>query len=289
MADTPIENRSDTFDIGGDLTVKRLGFGAMRITGEDIIGPPESEAEAKRVLRRAVELGVDFIDTADSYGPGVSESLIGEELDPDEAVVGTKGGLLRTPDGEWHRHGDPTYLWNAHLCSHDRLDTGTIDLYQLHRIDEDTPLEDSVHALAEMKEEGYVNHLGLSNVTVEQLDEAREIVDIATVQNEYNVATRPDADEAVLEVCERDGIGFIPWFPLGGGDLDEAARETLDAVADEQDATAPQVSIAWLLQRSPVMLPIPGTGSVDHLEENVAASALELTDDQVARLDAVVE
>jgi len=278
---------SDTFDIGDD-TVHRLGFGAMRLTGEDIIGRPDDPDEARRVVERAVDLGVDFVDTADSYGPGVSERVLGEALDlagdDSDVFVATKCGLLRNPDGDWLAHGDPDYLWNAMLCSVDRLGVDTIDLYQFHRPDPDTPFLDSVHALAEMKDDGYVKHVGLSNVSVEQLEAAREVVDVATVQNRYNVANRDN--EAVLDACEDAGIGFIPWFPLGAGDLGDRAK-VLDDIADEHDATRRQVAIAWLLRRSPVTLPIPGTGSVDHLEENVAASALadELTDGEVARLD----
>ncbi|WP_232687149.1 aldo/keto reductase [Halobacterium zhouii] len=277
-----MENESGTFDIGGELSVNRLGFGAMRITGEDIIGAPQDENEAHRVLQRAVDLGVDFIDTADSYGPGVSERLIGEALDDGDAVVATKAGLLRNESGDWLAHGDPDYIRNQVLCSLDRLDTDTIDLYQFHRPDPDTPFEDSVHAFAELKDDGLVNHVGLSNVSVEQLETARDIVDVATVQNSYNVADREHED--VLEVCEENDIGFIPYFPMGAGDLGEK-RDTLEDIADEHDATVRQVALAWLLEHSPVTLPIPGTGSVDHLESNVAASQLELTDDNLARLD----
>ncbi|MFB6075166.1 MAG: aldo/keto reductase [Haloarculaceae archaeon] len=276
-------NESSTFDIGGELTVHRLGYGGMRITGENIIGPPEDEDEARAVLRRADELGVDFIDTADAYGPGVSERLIGTTLDVDreDLVVATKGGLLRHPDGEWPRHGDPEYLWNAVLCSLDRLRTDQIDLYQYHRPDPDVPFEDSVAALAEMKERGLVRHVGLSNVSVEQLETARDIVDIATVQNEYNVANREDED--VLRACEEYDVGFIPWFPIAAGELGEK-RAVLEDVAAAHDASLYQVALAWLLGHSDVILPIPGTSSPEHLEENVAASQLELTDDEMARL-----
>jgi len=277
-----VDNESDTFEIGGEDTVHRLGYGAMRLTGEEIIGPPADETEARDVLDRAVELGVDLIDTADSYGPGVSERLIGEALgDRDDVFVATKGGLLRNADGDWLPHGDPDYLRNAVLCSLDRLRTDAVDLYQLHRPDPDTPFEDSVTALAELQDEGLVRHVGLSNVSVEQLDRAREIVDVATVQNEYNVANRED--EAVLEACEDYGIGFVPWFPLGAGDLDER-RDAVETVADAHDAAPQQVALAWLLEHSPVTLPIPGTSSRDHLEQNVAASAIDLTDEQYRRL-----
>ncbi|WP_121823370.1 aldo/keto reductase [Halostella salina] len=277
-----MHNESDTFELGGEDTVHRLGYGAMRLTGDDIVGPPADEAAARDLLERAIDLGVDLIDTADSYGPGVSERLIGETLgDTDDVLVATKGGLLRNADGDWLPHGDPDYLRNAVLCSLDRLRTDAIDLYQLHRPDPDTPFEDSVTALAELQDDGLVRHVGLSNVSVEQLDTAREIVDVATVQNEYNVGNRED--EAVLEACEEYGIGFIPWFPLGAGDLGEKA-ETVASVADAHDATPQQIALAWLLNHSPVILPIPGTSSVDHLEGNVAASAIDLTDEQYRRL-----
>ncbi|SDN18571.1 hypothetical protein SAMN04487949_3588 [Halogranum gelatinilyticum] len=279
----PVINESDVFHLDGETPVHRLGFGAMRLTGEDIIGDPESPENARKVLHTALARGVDFIDTADSYGPAVSERLIGEALAPypDDLVVATKGGLLRNPDGEWLPNGDPDYLRNALLGSLDRLRVDTIDLYQYHRPDPDTPFEDSVHALAEQKDEGRIKHLGLSNVSVEQLDEARDIVDIATVQNQYNVGDRESED--VLQACEEYDIGFIPWFPLGAGDLGEKESVVAD-VADAHDATPQQISLAWLLHHSPVMLPIPGTSSVDHLEDNVAAASIELTDDELARL-----
>ncbi|MDS0220443.1 aldo/keto reductase [Haloarcula sp. S1AR25-5A] len=275
-------NESDTFDIGGDLTVHRLGFGAMRLTGEDIIGEPDDEEHARAVLERAVDLGVDFIDTADSYGPGVSERLIGEALDTerDDLVIATKGGLLRNTDADWLAHGDPDYLHNAQLCSRDRLRMDPIDLYQYHRPDPDTPFEDSIHALAEMKDEGLIRHIGVSNVSVEQLDRARDIVDVATVQNQYNVAHRDDED--VLAACENYGIGFIPWFPLGAGDLDGV--DGIDEIAERHDATPYQIALAWLLGHSDVTLPIPGTSSLDHLEQNVAASAIDLSDEELAQL-----
>ena len=280
-----ITDRRDTFDIGGDLTVNRLGFGAMRVTGEDIIGRPDDEAEAKRVLRRAVELGVDFIDTADSYGPGVSERLIGEALgDPDNVVVASKAGLLRNHEGEWLPHGDPDFLKNQVLCSLDRLGTDTIDLYQFHRPDPDTDFEESVHAFAEMKDAGQIEHVGLSNVTVEQLETATEIVDIATVQNRYNVGHRDDED--VLQACERLDVGFIPWGPMYAVDEDETP-DAVDEVADRHDATPRQVALAWLLDHSDVTLPIPGTSSVDHLESNVAAVGLSLTGEDMAALNEI--
>jgi aryl-alcohol dehydrogenase-like predicted oxidoreductase len=278
-----LEETCDTFDIGGDLTVRRLGFGAMRITGPGIIGPPEDPAEARRVLDRAEELGVDLVDTADSYGPGVSERLLREAGTPSTAVVATKGGLLRAPDGDWLRHGDPDYLRNAALCSRDRLGVETIDLYQYHAPDADVPIEESMRALADLKDRGLIRHVGVSNVSVDQLARARDVVSIATVQNEYNVADRTHED--VLDVCERDDIGFFPYFPLGGGDLG-AKADVLADVAAANDATPRQIALAWLLEHSPVLLPIPGTSTVDHLEENVAAAAIDLDDDEMARLSA---
>ncbi|OYR52963.1 oxidoreductase [Halorubrum sp. Ea1] len=277
--------RSETFDVGGDLTVNRLGFGAMRVTGEDIIGRPADEEEAKRVLRRAVELGVDFVDTADSYGPGVSERLIGEALgDPDDVVVASKAGLLRNREGDWLPHGDPDFLKNQVLCSLDRLGADTIDLYQFHRPDPDTDFEASVHAFAEMKDAGQIAHVGLSNVTVEQLETATEIVDIATVQNRYNVGHRDDED--VLRACERDDVGFIPWGPMYAV-FQEGPAAVLDEVAERRDATPQQVALAWLLEHSDVTLPIPGTSSVEHLETNVAAADLSLTDEDMTALDEI--
>ena len=293
MVEVP-ENRSDTFDIGGELTVHRLGFGAMRVTGEDIIGRPDDEAAARSLVQRAVGLGVDFVDTADSYGPGVSECIVGdalyseetadsgEALATEEVVVASKAGLLRNRDGDWIPHGDPDFIRNQALCSLDRLGVEAIDLYQFHRPDPDTPFEDSVHAFAELKDEGLVEHVGLSNVDVEQLDEARDVVDVVTVQNRYNVGNREHED--VLEACEELGIGFVPWYPMGAGDLDEK-QSVLADVAEAHDATPQQVALAWLLEHSPVTLPIPGTSSVEHLEENVAASALELSDEELKRLD----
>ncbi|MFB6123465.1 MAG: aldo/keto reductase [Haloferacaceae archaeon] len=278
-------NQSDTFDVGGDLTVRRLGFGAMRLTGEDIVGPPDDEDDARGVIRRAVDLGVDFVDTADSYGPGVSERLLGEELDgSDDVVVASKAGLLRHRDGEWLPHGDPDYLHNQVLCSLDRLDTDAIDLYQFHRPDPDVDFAESVHAFAEMKDAGQIRHVGLSNVTVEQLETARDVVEIATVQNRYNVGNRDDED--VLRACEAHDVGFIPWGPMYTVD-EEGVAGPLRDVADAHDATPRQVALAWLLHHSDVTLPIPGTSSVDHLESNVAASRLSLTDDEMATLNAV--
>ena len=274
-------NASETFDIGGSTTVHRMGYGAMRVTGEGVIGPPEDEAAAKDLLRHAVDLGVDFIDTADSYGPGVSERLIGEALDPEDAVVATKAGLLRDTDTEWKPHGHPDYIRNQVLVSRDRLGVDTIDLYQFHRPDPDTDFEASVQAFAELKDQGLVEHVGLSNVSVAQLETARDHVEVATVQNHYNIGERGSED--VLEACGEYGIGFMPWFPIAAGEMD-ALGEAVDDVADAQDATRAQVALAWLLERSDLMPPIPGTASIDHLEENVAASEVELTEAEYARL-----
>ena len=277
------DDSNGTFDLDGDLTVNRLGFGAMRLTGEGVMGPPDDEEEVKNVLRRARDLGIDFIDTADSYGPGVSERLIAETFGPDyeDVTIATKGGLWRTLAGDWPTCGEPEYLQNTLMGSLDRLGVDSIDLYQYHRPDPDTPFADSVGQLAEFKDEGYVDHVGISNVSVEQLDEARDIVEIATVQNRYNVGDRDS--EAVLEACGEYGIGFIPWFPLGSGDLGDRG-EIVAEIADAHDASEQQVALAWLLGRSEVTLPIPGTSSVSHLEDNVAAAEIDLSDDEMARL-----
>ena len=277
-----LQNASDTFDIGGELTVHRLGYGAMRITGEDILGPPADESAAIDLVRHARDLGVDFIDTADSYGPGASERLLGSALDgADDVTLATKAGYVRGPSGEWFPHGDPDYIRNQVLVSLDRLGVDAIDLYQFHCPDPDTPFEDSVETFAELKDEGLVEHVGLSNVSVDQLETARDIVEIATVQNQYNVATRED--EHVLQACEEYDIGFIPWFPLAAGELGDVADD-LDAVADNHDATRQQIALAWLLEHSDVTLPIPGTSSRDHLEENIAASHIDLTGEEYNRL-----
>jgi aryl-alcohol dehydrogenase-like predicted oxidoreductase len=271
-------NESDTFAIGGDMQVHRLGFGAMRITGENIIGPPADEDAARDLLRHAVDSGIDFIDTADSYGPAVSERLIGEAIETDDVVVATKAGLLRNAGGEWLNHGDPDYIRNQVLVSRDRLGVDSIDLYQFHSPDPDTPFEESIQAFAELKDEGFVEHVGVSNVSVDQLELARDHVEVATVQNRYNLGHRDDED--VLEACEAYGIGFIPWYPLAAGAMDGI----LGDVADSHDATPYQIALAWLLDHSEVMLPIPGTSSKKHLAENIAASTIELSDEEYARL-----
>ena len=269
----------DTFKIGGDLEVRRLGFGAMRITGNGIWGPPDDPEAARSLLRRVVELGIDLIDTADSYGPEVSENLIAEALSPypDGLVIATKGGLRRTGPGQWPRDARPERLRETCEGSLRRLKLDRIDLYQLHAPDPKVPYEDSVGALKELQDEGKIRHIGISNVSVEQLDQARGMVDVATVQNRYNLTDRSSED--VLDACEQAGIGFIPWFPLATGSLAEPGGP-LDAAARAHDASPGQVAIAWLLARSEVMLPIPGTSSVEHLEENVAAQELTLGDDE---------
>lgn len=280
---TPSAAASGTFDIGGDLTVTRLGFGAMRITGPGIwMDPPDRDA-AIALLRRLPDLGVDFIDTADSYGPHVSEELIRDALHPYErTIVATKAGLLRTgPDG-WHPFARPDYLRQAVHLGLRRLGVERIELFQLHRIDANHPREEQFELLAELQRDGLIGHVGLSEVTVEELDAARAIVPIATVQNLYNVGNRQSED--VLDRCEQLGIGFIPWFPLAAGELAQPGG-VVHEVAQRHGATAGQVALAWLLQRSPVMLPIPGTSSIAHLEENVAAADLRLTDEDIATLD----
>ena len=273
----------DTFTIGGDLDVQRLGFGAMRITGDGIWGPPDDPDEAKRLLRRVVELGMDLIDTADSYGPEVSENLIAEALHPypDALVVATKGGLRRTGPGAWPRDARPERLKECCEGSLRRLRLDRIDLYQLHAPDPKVPFEDSVGALKELQDEGKIRHIGISNVSVEQLDQAREVADVVSVQNRYNLTDRDS--EQVLEACERRGIAFVPWFPLATGRLAEPGG-VLDELARAHDATPAQIALAWLLARSRVMLPIPGTSSVEHLEENLAATRIELSPSEVEEI-----
>ena len=274
-----------SFSIGGDLEVRRLGFGAMRITGDGIWGPPDDPEGAKRILRRVVELGVNLIDTADSYGPEVSANLIAEALHPypEGLVIATKGGLRRTGPGQWPRDGRPERLKECCEASLRRLRVERIDLYQLHAPDPRVPLEDSMCALKELQEDGKIRHVGISNVSVEELERARAVVDVVTVQNRYNLTERHS--ESVLEACERDGLGFIPCFPLAIGELARPGG-LLDDLAQRHDAAPGQLALAWLLARSPVMLPIPGTASVEHLEENVAAQSIELDPDEVSRLAA---
>jgi len=279
---SPVVANSGEFVLGGELTVRRLGFGAMRITGPGIWGPPADEAEAVRVLRRAVELGVTFIDTADSYGPYVSEELIRTALHPypEDLVIATKAGLVRTGPNEWHPVGRPEYLRQEVEMSLRRLGVERIDLFQLHRIDEQVPLGDQLGELRMLQDEGKINKIGLSEVGVEQIRQAREIVDIVSVQNLYNLVERRSAD--VLDYCAAEGLGFIPWYPIAVREL----SGPVERIAAAHDATPAQVALAWLLAVSPVMLPIPGTGSVAHLEENLAAADLTLTPDEVRELSA---
>jgi aryl-alcohol dehydrogenase-like predicted oxidoreductase len=281
------DEATGTFRIGDGPTVRRLGFGAMRLTGSGIWGEPEDPDECRRVLRRAVELGVNLIDTADSYGPEVSERLIAETLHPypEELVIATKGGLTRTGPGQWPRDGRPEHLREACEGSLRRLKLDRIELYQLHAPDENVPYEESLGALIELREEGKIAHIGISNVSVELLEQALAMTEVVTVQNRYNLADR--ASEDVLDACTERGIGFIPWFPLATGQLAQPGGP-LDDVARAHDASPGQIALAWLLGRSPIMLPIPGTSKVAHLEENIAAAQVRLDDDEIRTLaDAV--
>lgn len=273
---------SGTFTIGGDLTVYRLGFGAMRITGEGIWGLPKDKQESIAVLRRALDLGVNFIDTADSYGPNVSEELIAEALYPypQGLVIATKGGLVRPGPGIWNRDGRPEHLRAALEGSLRRLRVERIDIYQYHRVDPNVPLEDSMGELARLQKEGKIHHVAISNVNADELAQARKIVPIVTVQNRYNLADHES--EQMVDICEREGIGFIPWAPLGGDSL--TSNEALSQIAKRHNATPHQIVIAWLLKRSKVMLPIPGTASLKHLEENVASATIQLSDEEFASL-----
>ena len=275
-AKRPAEKSGD-FVIGGDLRVHRLGFGAMRITGKGIWGEPKDRAEATRVLRKAVELGINFIDTADSYGPLVSEEIIAEALYPypKELVIATKAGLERPGPDQWVPNGKPAHLREGCEGSLRRLRVERIDLFQLHRIDDKVPAEDQLGTLKELQAEGKIKHIGLSEVSVAQIEHARKLVPIVTVQNRYSVLDRGAED--VLEYCERAKIGFIPWFPLGAGEL-SAAGSKLEKIAEQAKMTPSQLALAWLLRRSPVMLPIPGTSRVDHLEENVATASIKIDD-----------
>jgi aryl-alcohol dehydrogenase-like predicted oxidoreductase len=285
--DTLPAHASGQFAIGRDVRVFRLGYGAMQIPGPGVWGEPRHHDEVIRVLRRAVELGVTFIDTADSYGPEVSERLIREALHPypEGMVIATKAGLTRPGPDRWERNGKPEYLRSQAEKSLRLLGLERIELFQLHRIDPDVPLADSLGALIELQSEGKIGQIGLSQVSVPEIEAARTISPIATVQNLYNLADR--SSEPVLEYCQREGIGFIPWFPMATGRL-ATAGGPLQHIAEQHGATPAQLALAWLLQRSPVLLPIPGTSTVTHLDENVAAALIELTPDQIQQLDAAI-
>ncbi|MFC6879631.1 MULTISPECIES: aldo/keto reductase [Actinomadura] len=272
-----------TLAIGGDLVVHRLGFGAMHLTGPGVWGPPADREAAVKVARRAVELGVDFIDTADSYGPGANEELLADALHPypEKLVIGTKVGQSRPSAREWRPLGRPEYIRQQAELSLRRLRLDRIDLYQLHRIDPAVPAEEQFGALEQLQREGKIRHIGLSEVTVEQIELARRQIEVVSVQNLYNLADR--RHEAVLDYCEREGIAFIPWVPIASGSL-VGPSGVIAEVAGELGATPAQVCLAWLLHRSPVMIPIPGTSSADHLAENVASAGLELSQEQCRRL-----
>ncbi len=277
-----------TFKIGGDMEVNRLGYGAMRITGKGIWGEPRDPNEAKRVLRRAVELGVNFIDTADSYGPAVSERLIGEALSPyaREVVVATKGGLTRQGPDQWLPVGRPEYLQQEVEMSLRYLKTDRIDLWQLHRIDPKVPVEESLEPIAKLQREGRIRHVGLSEVKPKEIDRVRKVINIVSVQNMYNLADRQHED--VLEYCEMNALAFIPWFPVAAGKLAQPGGP-LDTMAKRHGVTVSQLSLAWLLHRSPVMLPIPGTSSVAHLEENMKAAEVTLSDVEMKEIESATK
>jgi pyridoxine 4-dehydrogenase len=276
---------SGTFSLGGRTPIHRLGFGAMRLTGEGIWGEPKDRAEAKRVLKRAIDLGVDFIDTADSYGPYVSEEIIAEALHPypKGLVIATKGGLVRTGPNQWLPVGRPEYLQQEVEMSLRRLKVERIDLWQLHRIDPKVPVEESLAPIKKLQEQGKILHVGLSEVKPKEIDQARKFIEIVSVQNQYNLSDRQHED--VVEYCEKHKLGFIPWFPVAAGKLARAGGP-LDAAAKKHNATTAQLSLAWLLHRSPVMLPIPGTSSVKHLEENIAAASLHLDPNEWKAIEA---
>ncbi|MBD2724640.1 aldo/keto reductase [Hymenobacter armeniacus] len=285
MSDTSTSTYNPTFALGGDLTVNRLGYGAMRITGDGIWGPPRDHAESIRVLRRAVELGVNFIDTADSYGPNVSEELIAEALHPYPAglVIGTKGGLLRTGPNEWPIDASPKHLEDALHGSLKRLRVEQIDLYQLHRVDPNVPFEQTLEFLQKAQQQGIIKHIGLSEVSVEQIKKAQEFVKVVSVQNMYSVDNRKW--EAELAYTREQGMAFIPWYPLAGGN--QQALAALGQLADKHGATPQQIALSWLLHHSPNILLIPGTSKVKHLEENMKTADIRLTADDLAALDAI--
>jgi pyridoxine 4-dehydrogenase len=277
---------SGIFTLGGDLTVNRLGYGAMRITGPGIWGEPKNPEEARRVLRRAIELGVNFIDTADSYGPYVSEQIIGDTLSPypEGIVIATKGGLTRQGPNKWLPVGRPEYLRQEVEMSLRRLRLERIDLYQLHRVDPKVPVEESLGELKKMQAEGKIRHIGLSEVKPDEIERAQRTVPIVSVQNQYNIADRKHED--TLKYCAQHQLAFVPWFPVAAGELAKSGGP-LDQMAGKHGATVAQLCIAWLLWRSPVMLPIPGTSSVSHLEENVASAQLKLSDEEWAELEKI--
>jgi pyridoxine 4-dehydrogenase len=283
MLETPV-HRSGHFDVGGELPVHRLGFGAMRIVGEGVWGEPPDRERAREVVREAVRLGTNLIDTADSYGPEISEEIIAEALHPypDDVVIATKGGFKRSGPGQWEVDCRPERLRACVEGSLKRLRLDRIELWQLHRIDDKVPLEDQVGVIADMQREGLIRFVGLSEVTVEQLSAVREHLDVVTVQNRFNYADR--AAEDVLEACAADGIGFIPWFPLAVGELAREGSE-LEEAARRHDVSPSQLALAWLLHRSPVMLPIPGTGSLEHVRENCEAALVELSEDEMRKPD----
>jgi aryl-alcohol dehydrogenase-like predicted oxidoreductase len=277
-----------TFALGGDLTVNRLGYGAMRITGAGIWGEPKDRDEARRVLQRAVELGVNFIDTADAYGPEVSENIIAEALSPypKDLVIATKGGLARSGPNKWEAVGRPEYLRQCVEMSLRRLKVERIDLYQLHRIDPKVPVEESLGALKDFQKAGKIRHIGLSEVSTAEIDQAQKTVKIVSIQNQYNLSDR--RHEKVLKYCEQHNLAFIPWFPVAAGKLAQPGGP-LDAVARNHQATVAQVSLAWLLHHSPVLLPIPGTSSVKHLEENMASAELHLSSEEWKTIESAAE
>ncbi|WP_150306499.1 aldo/keto reductase [Planctomonas psychrotolerans] len=282
---TPIAHASGTFDLGGDLPVHRLGYGTMQLTGPGVWGDPKDPEEAVRVLRRAVEMGVTFFDTADSYGPVVAEQLLRTALHPyaDDLVIATKAGLTRSGPGDWRPVGRPEYLRQQAEMSLRNLGLERIDLFQLHRIDAQVPLEDQVGELKLLQDEGKIRHIGLSEVDIAEVEAASKVATIVSVQNLFNLTDR--SAEPLLDYATENGIAFIPWFPLATGKLANAGGP-LDALAVEHDASPSQLALAWLLRRSPVMLPIPGTSTVAHLEDNVRAASIELTDDEFAALSA---
>jgi pyridoxine 4-dehydrogenase len=286
--ETLLTQSAGTFALGGDLTVNRLGYGAMRITGPGIWGEPKDRDEARKVLQRAVELGVNFIDTADSYGPEVSENIIAEALYPypKDLVIATKGGFARSGPNKWEAVGRPEYLRQCVEMSLRRLKVERIELYQLHRIDPKVPVEESLGALKDFQKAGKIRHIGLSEVSPEEIDQAGKTAKIVSVQNQYNLSDR--RHEKVLKYCEQHNLAFIPWFPVASGKLAQPGGP-LDQVAKQHHATVAQLSLAWLLHHSPVMLPIPGTSSVKHLEENIAAAEVHLSPEEWKAIESAAE